>query len=503
MSQRYYRFNLQETFFPMLSEQVTRTTLVASDGERETNSPQIAYCHNVMPSAYGLDSVAYAPVIAPFSGLPANLDFEDVRIIFGDVKSRIHLAWDSEGNLYSLLGTSSTWITLPATVPATGGAGFDINTVTVATVNGVSYICYSGIAVFTYNEVTNSLDEVTLAGLAIAEVLGVVASAGYLIAYTTEAVAWSSTIDPIDFVPSQVTGAGGGNVAGIAGDILFSVPHPQGFIIYTVANAIVATFTGNSSYPFKFREVDSSKGGISLDLMAYEANSNTQFIYSKAGLQSVTTQKAESILPEVTDFLAGRRFEDFDETTMQFLITDITTSASMKKKLKFISSRYLVISYGLEEFTHALVYDAALNKLGKLKYTHSDVFEYIGEQTEISKENIAFVLRTGEVRVLDFSSVAVSDGLLLLGKVQYASTRMTKLLGVELENIEDAAQVEVYDLYTMNGKDTSLVQGVESVLGSDLATYNFLVTAKNHSILIKGKFNLTAGIVRYATAGRR
>jgi len=90
----------------------------------------------------------------------------------------------------------------------------------------------------------------------------------------------------------------------------------------------------------------------------------------------MSSQKAQIVLPEITDFLAGKVFEDFDEVTKELSLTELT--ATMKKKTKFISSRYLIVSYGITEFTHALIYDIALERLGKLKIAHVDCFEYLG-----------------------------------------------------------------------------------------------------------------------------
>lgn len=509
MAQRLYTINLQDTDFPLLSEQQARTTIVTEAGKvpAQGQAPGLAYCHNVMPTKQGLDSISYLSVVPDALGLlPAGLVMSDVRVIYGDDRTRLYLAWDSEGNAYALLTGSSEWIALPATVPATTAVGFSVNSVTVGTVNGVSYIMYSGIGAFTYNETTNQLDEAVLDGLSIADVLGVVASSGYLIAYTLEAIAWSSTILPTDFVPSQVTGAGGGNIAGIAGAILFCTSNTLGILISTSANTIAGTYTGNARFPFKFREVDDSKGGISLDLVAYEANSQRQFIYSKAGLQTITSQRAEGILPEVTDFLAGRKFETYNEATRLYDVTKLAVSDTMNKKIKFIASRYLVVSYGLPGtgFTHALVYDVVLSKLGKLKIEHTDVFEYVGAQSEISKETIAFLLDTGEVQVLNFSTTAASAGVVVLGKLQFSATRFIELLGIELENVEEEATLAISSQASLNGKTFNVIEPTASPTVADgLREYPFRSTAKSHSLAIAGQFSLTTVLVRYKTTGRR
>ncbi len=508
MAQQFYSINLKGAEFPMLSEQQARTTIVTDAGKAATQgtAPGLAYCHNVMPSKYGLDSISYLPIIPAFSGIPAGLSMTDVRVIYGDDRGRLYLGWDTLGNVYALLTGASAWVAVPATAPVTGGAGFTAESVTIGTVNGVSYIMYATIGAFTYNEGTNSLDAVTLTGLTIADVLGVVASSGYLIAYTTEAIAWSSTIDPTDFVPSQVTGAGGGNIAGIAGAILFTTANTLGILISTAANTIAGTYTGNARFPFKFREVADSKGGTSLDTVAYEANSTQQFIYSKAGLQIVNSQRAETILPEVTDFLAGGRFEDYNETTRLYEITDLAANETMLKKVKFIASRYLVISYGLPSvgFTHALVLDNSLSRVGKLKITHTDVFEFVGMQSEISKEAVAFLLPTGEVQVLDFSSEAASTGVVILGKLQFSSTRFMSLLGVEIENVQDGVVLDISSQLSLDGKTfTSIFPTAAPTVATNYREYPFRATGKSHSLAIVGQFNLTTVLVRYKTTGRR
>ena len=508
MAQQFYSIDLQDTQFPMLSEQQGRTIIGNSVGKSPAEEERVgvAYCHNVMPSQYGLDAVSYLTAIPEITDLPIGEEVIDIRIAYGSLKSRIHLAWDSVGNVYVLREGDTSWVVIPDTVPATTSLSFSSDSVTVATVNGVSYIFYSTIGAFVYNETTGVLDSTSLSGLLISEVLGLVASAGYLVAYTDLAIAWSSTLVPTDFVPSQVTGAGGGNVAGIAGSILFITSNTLGLLVHTVANTLAGTTTGNVQFPFKFREIEGSKGGISLDLIAYEANSAEQFVYSKAGLQSVNSQRAKTLLPEVTDFLAGRRFEDFNEVTKLYEITDLATTTTMKKKIKLVASRYLVISYGLpsaSSFTHALVYDVVLQKLGKLKITHTDTFEYIGAQSEISKETVAFVLTTGEVKLLDFSATADTNGVIILGKLQATRSKLLSLLGVEVENIETDATLSLDSQVSLDGKTSTLVAGSLRYSAANIRAFDFRSIGLNHSLMFIGKFNLVTVIIRYSVTSRR
>ena len=502
MAQQFYPIDLKEATFPMLSQLQGRTIIGASIGRapNQDERPGIAYCHNIMPSKEGLNSVAYLPIVDPMSPT-AVAPFSDVRIAYSTDLARLYLVWDSVGSVFALTAGSTAWVAVPATAPATGGVGFDPDSVTIGTVNGVSYIFYSGIGAFSYNAGTNTLDAVTLTGLTISSILGITDSAGYLVAYSDLAIAWSSTIDPTDFVPSAVTGAGGGNVAGIAGKIQFIISNTLGMLVFTKANTLAGTFTGNVQFPWKFRAVPDSSGGISLDLVAYEAQGDRQFIFSKAGLQSITSQRAEIMLPEVTDFLSGKRFEDFNETTKLYEVTDITTT--MKKKLKFIAARYLVISYGMTAFTHAIVIDLALNRIGKLKIDHTDCFEYVDEQIEIAKESMAFLLSDGSVSVLDFSAAAVSSGVLIMGKLQGSYTRNMNLLGVEVQNTAEADVLTVTDQASLDGKNFTNVEGSLAYSNEDVREYVFRSDAKNHTLVFIGKINAVTLMVRYANTSKR
>ena len=514
MTQRKHKIDLQYTEFPMLSEQQTRTIIVGASRVVESSAaekPGIAYCHNVMPSQYGMDSVGFTVAIPAPTDSAFVADVDDTRIIFGDEGSRIYFTWDLVGNIYALLPLATEWTPLPEIGFGIKRKDFTANSVTIATVNGISYIHFALKQTFIFEESSNSLQPVTLIGLDITTVIGLAASSGYLVAYTDEAIAWSSTIVPTDFVPSEVTGAGGGKVAGTEGKIQFILSNSLGLLVYTFANVVAGTYTGNVLYPFKFRPVDNSKGGLTLDRVAYEANASEQFAYTKGGLQSITSTGAKNILPEVTDFLSGKRFEDFDEVTNEYVGKNLNTDSTMLKKIKYIASRYLVISYGLPKsaggngyFTHAIIYDTSLNKVGKVKIDHVDVFEFIAEQTEIAKETIAFLIATGEVKTLHSSVLLESNGVLILGKIQQIHERMITLLEVEAENVPIGSIVDCIDMAALDGKkDITLFTGFVANKAGNYTRYAFRNTAKNHSLIFKGRFNLTTVLVTYYNNGSR
>lgn len=512
MAQNVFNMPLRDAGFPLLSDLQSRTVINPDRGE-QPDPVSITYCHDVMPTKEGYHSVKVVTSIN--SPVLLHNDFSDVRVIFGDKRARIYFAWDEGGRLYSLLPGSSLWITLPDPAPPLAGPGFDGNNVSIGTVNGVSYIWYYKYKGYTYDEATDTLVNFTPLGISEGGIVAMVSSFGYLVAFTEGDVAWSSTIDPVDFIPSKVTGAGGGSVADIAGDIKFVTTTPTGMLIYTTANVVSADYTGNKQFPWKFKEVYDSKGGIDLDLLAYEANSLEQFVYTTAGLQIITNKVAKVILPEVTDFLAGQVFEDFNTTTMEYEITKIASTATLKKKIKYIASRYLVISYGVSSFTHALIYDTALQRLGKVKEDHVDIIELIlddvfPKQPELAKQTIGFVRANGQIAYVEFSGLELGNGVLILGKLQHSRRRFVTIEGVDIDNVEVASLgpplpgMDVWLQSTLDGKNFTTVQGVvQSTIDDPVRKYAFHETGYNHSVVILGNFNLVTTQVTYVIAGRR
>lgn len=516
MAQQDYKIDLQSTDFTMLSEQQSRTVIggsareAASSEGLDRNRPGIAYCHNVMPTKYGMKSISFEEAVPAIVGLGAGERVEDTRTMYGDAGTRIELTWDSEGNTFALRYNTTAWIAVPTPTPDYTGAGFLSSKITTAKVNGVGYLFYSGLACYTYNETTNALEEVTLTGISVGGTLGVASYAGYLMTYTSKALAWSSTIDPTDFTPSAVTGAGGGKIDGISGLIITVVHNNLGILIHARNNIIAGTYTGNIQYPFKFREVEGSRGGGVLGRISFEDNSAKQYVFNDAGLQAVDSQRAQGILPEVSDFLTGRMIETYNTTTNQFDLVDIVEPNAIRKKLNLVSSRYLLISYGNSTSgvyqTHALIYDTSLQKLGKVLIDHTDTLEYVWPQGsgDQAKHSIGFLQEDGAIQTVNYDVGTASDGVLILGKLQYTRTRMMTLLAAEVENVRIGVTFSLSDRMSLDGKVvSSVVSGYEAHNVSDLRIYNFHATGKNHSLLLKGEFHATSVQISYSIHGRR
>lgn len=319
-------------------------------------------------------------------------------------------------------------------------------------------------------------------------------------------IAWSSTIDPTDFIPSLVSGAGGGQVEQAKGNIVTCVASPTGFVVFTTQNAVSAVYTNNSRYPFNFREVLGSSGIDNIDQVAYAANSNLVYAYTSSGVQAIGTQQAQTILPDVTDFLSGQVFEDFDETSSQFTRTILT--AELKKRITVISDRYLVFSYGITTYTHALVFDMAQKRFGKLKKTHATLLEYeniANTPIEISKNSIALVTNRGEFNVVNFTPRpnGNSYGVLLLGKYQYVRPRFLQLDEITVENVSNTSTFVCKILSSFDGKNQIVSTPAVLEVAGKLIQYGSRAMGLNHSLLLIGNFNLNTVVLTFNTCSKR
>ena len=500
-----YRANLSAKSIPLLSESFGRSVIVpdkdqnfnrqvtaTEDSDKDIGIPQVYYCHNVMPTAQGLQSVGYDPVTP---AVPDELGFKSIYIIRDASENKAYFAHTDEGFNYVQEVGETTWKKIND-VAATG-------LVSVAFVSGVTYIYFEKVGCYKYDFTTELLVAVPLTGVTAANLIGVTGAAGYLITWTETEIAWSSTIDPTDFVPSIVTGAGGGQVEGAKGKLTIIVTNFLGVIIYTTNNAVAAVYSGNSRYPFNFREIIGAGGVANLELVA--ATTGNQYAYTTSGLQIVSSQNSQTVFPEITDFVAGEYFEDFDEDTLTFS-TQITV-APMKKKLTVVSDRYMIMSYGVDSLTHAIVYDIAQKRFGKLKFPHVDCFELellAPEVVETPRKSIGFLQADGTIKSVNFSVTSqFSSGVALCGKYQFIRSRLLTLESIMLENVRAGANFNLYDFYTLDGKNDIRARATLKTNRNLYREYNIHKTGVNHSLLFTGAFYLVSLVLEFHVNGRR
>lgn len=532
MAQIPYRANLQSMTFPLLSELSGRTVInpqadntyqrfMSADGQSpvDTGAPSIFYCHNVMPATYGWQSVTYYNKFLPPVGA-TGLDFERAELIYsGQVitsgsppveslistghKTYIAITGVGANQVYVVNTITNTWVLVNGAPSVPAGC-----VITVATINGVSYIYFSGVGCYYYNNTFNALGARFLAGLDTSTILGIISANGYLNAYTKTGIAWSSTVNVEDFVPSDVSGAGGGQVQEARGEIVTAIATSLGYILFTKENAVSVIYSGNSEFPWNLKAIPSSGGVSSADVVSQQQLAGYQQVYSTNGMQQVAHQRCNTIVPNITDFISGNTFEDFDSSTNTFVSTKFDWV--MRKKLAVVADRYIVISYGMsptDDMTHALILDVTQTRMGKLKIQHTSCFELRSLNsvvTELPRDSLAFLQRDGTVKVVDFSLMqAAPDSVLLMGKFQYVRQKMLELNSLEIENIEVGDDFTAMALPSLNGKVFNpAVPGylIEAGVNYRRFVWDGAIGA-NVSWLFKGTFNINSLVGWFSLVG--
>ncbi len=185
----------------------------------------------------------------------------------------------------------------------------------------------------------------------------------------------------------------------------------------------------------------------------------------------------------------------------------------MVKRMALIADRYLVISYGLTSYTHALIYDVQTKRLGKIKLTHVLCFE-IKQQpnngvinSPLPRNAVAFLTSTGAIQLMNFASATTNspDSCLIIGKFQYTRQRMLQLQHIDLENVQTAATCDCYVWTSLNGKTPAAVAVAATldVATANLRTWSFHKTGMNHTLIFIGAFYGSSLVLKFNVAGRR
>lgn len=551
MAQLIFRGNLNAARFPLVSTFSGRTIIApqydqnfqklanfsGGDQDRDIGIPQIFYMHNVMPTAEGLQSVGYFNAV-PALALTAT-DFDSAFTI-RDVDENKGLFVPAVGKNYIYNANNAAWQSINPIAPGTISAN---TMVTVAQIHGHTYLFYQKNECYEYDFTTNTISVVPLTALTVANINGICAAVTYLIAWDDDnTIFWSSVLTETDFTPSLATGAGSEIPNDVKGRIIVCLPIPNGFVIYTTKNAVLASYTGNIRFPWVFREIPGSAGVTTPQDVTWEANIGFHYAWTTSGLMKIEKTGAEPVFPEATDFVANRVFEDYDSSNG--VLTQQNLMADLVIKLTMIGTRYLILSYGVTPiiFTHALIYDAVLKRFGKLRITHVDCFDWpepnlFGVQTyadllgrtyaslspttyaELSlqqitaskpKRSIAFLQSNGTVKILDFSLANTASQLgihsvLFIGKFQFVRTRTLVHINTEVENVPNAVgNFSLTLLNTFDGKNFQAAFNPPIVTQNEsYRSYGGKLTGLNLTLLFQGQFNLVSYLMTALAGGDR
>lgn len=460
MAQIPYRANLSAARYPFSLSRAQGSVIIPQadqnydrrvDPQGETSSPgipQAIYMENVLPTPEGYQSVG----IFEFPALPWSGDFQVLEIKSAEESTLEVLVFKmGSTEVYRWLPNGAGWqsvlvIRNPATVPVFGPP------ISYAVINGSVYI-FDGDSLYTlnitgpfpYSAALQQIESIYLNGLGtfgslspngvLVNTKAIVSSYGYLILYkdvgTSLQVAWSSTLSPVDFVPSLVTGAGGGNLADAQGRAVMARNSAQGFYCYTQNNVILGTYTGNSRYPFRFQVVRDAPGIFTGPNIYSDIDEGRQWYVNQFHqIMTLNGDQGEQIAPEVSEFLErSYQYDSFDTLTNTFQALSRNLPAFRESKVYLFAQKYLCLSVAEAgdvtvdpTFDCVYVFDLQLRRYGKLKVQHTHLATLFQSP---NLYRLAFINSVnGQVKYMEFRSDFIGhSAVLLLGKFRYVRSR--------------------------------------------------------------------------------
>jgi hypothetical protein len=497
----------------------------------ETTVPMLAFAENVLATHYGYKSCATSILLDPISPT-ATVVFADsisTTSLGSFIYAYIEDSGIAENTGHWVAGQDEngvlSWIQLLA-LDAAYAAGVVI---TVAAVNSRIFIHVAG--TITYEFDGTALAEVTLGGLTTSAIIGIFASSGYLIAYSVQKPFWSSLSDPLDFIPSDITGAGSSNVQELYGDIVLCRAAESGFIMYTTVNAVYALASTDLRFPFIFKELKGVGGIDSVQSVSY-GQSQTQLVRSGANLSKVSKSGVVPAMNTINSFIRGTIIDtvDADFDINESYIGTITSQFLYTRKGE------MVVSYGGEEsdeFSGLVYYQDSLNRYSKLPIAHSFAVEnpfqnvsiwrtiysfgadlYSAYPEEHTYESLAgglirantdtgivLVTKTGEVKFIDGRYENTTDSILILGPFQLVREQVSTVVSVE---VAAATVGEVITTIKSEASDGSVRTATPD--GRQLnksVRFDSRITGLNHLICITGSFDLSSVTLTFAPHSSR
>lgn len=566
MATRKIRCNLASATFPLLTKAMGRSIVIPAPGRVEAavqdtdgasqnytkNTPQPLYVQNYLPSMEGFNSIRIPKESIPVS-LPATVDKKiNIYILRDELDTRVFYLSDPRYN-YIYNYNVGAWVSFPPVTPPNRDGITGDEQVTVAYIKGKTYVCIEKYGIYTYDTKDNIFKNIEeLAGVDQYAIKGITSAGPYLILFTNTTIYWSNVNDPLDFVPSLITGAGSTEVLAVKSVIVVLAPVADGFIIYTAHNAVSATVTGDMNTPFTYKEIEDFTGLPGLQYLSYgSVSSSSHIAWTPTGIVEVNSQSVINSFPEATLFYQGKTIEEYDTTDKNIKLQK--SLDVLNSKFRVIGGRYITLSYSLSDlsyFTHALVYDIALKRWGKLVFNHIDVFEpslpspyrrvrcdqiplpcnsdtpnfdYPDIPLKLRRCNtftdvtvlypdkdktIAFLSSDGTMHTVIFNNYfdynsetdLVNPPFIIVGDIQLDRKNMTLLVSMILNNVGESSLVEVAT-YLTDSDAHSLISPPVSPISS--IAYDMRLPGRNHRLHITGNSLLSSFVIEAAPIGER
>lgn len=555
MAQQSYRANLSASIYPMALSRAGRSVIVPQidqnydrrvdpTGEQKTPGiPQALYLENVLPTVEGYQSVGFQ--LNPAAGTPTEtcvrLDiqtvaYDDISIFFGCDTGTAKVFY--RGTWYSVI--------MPTNPP---GHTFDAAaTYSFAVVRGAVFIMQSTplLSHIYYLEFQppafylSWTDDSAGTGAqfqpvgVLADVVSITGSYGYLLLLKPETasftpnetnILWSSLLDPKDFIPSLVTGSGGGAVAAAEGYPQHIKATSYGFLIYC-NNVVQALYTGNPRYPFRFVGVNVDGPPTRYQQIVGQADEETQVYFSQHRNINLISREGSSVLaPELTEYLERHTSvkDIFTSSTNTFSESVASLTKNHYVQFQMLGNRYIFISTASDVvslsddlilYDDCYVFDRLLNRYGRIVLPHTDVVKNLrGVTVGTTQQYVGriFFVNTlaGTTHSMEFDAAQAGatphSGVLLLGRFQGVRSRRIILEEVELESAAGTKEAcSLHILPSEDGKTFSpaVIPYEKAMSSKEVKQYFTHTEGKNICLLIKGQFDLSTVQMNFHLGGQ-
>lgn len=243
-------------------------------------------------------------------------------------------------------------------------------------------------------------------------------------------------------------------------------------------------------------------------------------MYAKtsAGIQRVSLQRADTILPDVWDFLSQT-----SHSVWSGGVGVVKTTKNLVTLMTYVLNRYLIFSYAgtfsgstdNSVFTKALIYDLQLQRWGQVNKLHSTV---IGETTLLQNvhsriDRIQFVGLDGTVDTLILdtafnwtgmpSGSVQPSGIVVVGHVKGTRGRSVTFQQAICDGIDGSVTASILPALVGHARVAPVALTAGSLDGSTSRSWRGRYTADNFDLVLQGKLDLTTILVSVTQHGSR
>lgn len=588
------KISLNNADIPLVASKAQRPVLVPStdqaprtprsytgtDDSTDYNLAAVIYAENVVPVTEGLRSVSYQDKFIPTVHYVRSESYgpdeelpemsKKITQMFPLYRADTSVVWFSPAGgecfYYRDPGPSQTWYSYPLERLYPNFVSFNKDpaecTVTTAYVDGMMFVCFSGLTVTTNDGSGDVVNDASLyhlsayyltpsigvlidnvdhvGGVVAGEIDGISTANGNLFIYSKMKVMWTDFNGTVfDFDPDVASGGQYSIPADLAGNISAITAVSGGALIFSPKNCVGATYnTANASNLYTFREISGAGGVPSPQAVTQDTALGACYAYTSAGIQRIALSGSEFLSPAVSDFLTGRQFDRFNWATNT--LTRMEIPISMFVKVTAIGTRYIIFSYGTYPgiYSYALFYDIVLKRWGKLRIVHRDCVYWSNEQAsvdltysmleDVSYEDLGdmtysgasiaasdfvparmglmfLTSNTGNLVMADWSdwsehATREDRAVVILGRFQLTRASNVQFNRVEVEKqLNGSAAIQ---LSTTGGAISRTESLILVTRDSAVTVWGGLADCVNFNIVLKGALELSAVILELTTAGK-